>query len=177
MPTHRKAAMKRTTILLPLAIAVTAAATAGTAAASTGENTDHFQFSGVKQIVVDNRQGIVKVTAGGTGAVEVKRKTATLFTKVTQSAYVRNGVLHLTSDCNHVLCVVEFRIAAPAGVGVQVTNRYADVTVKGSPGDVKIVTTKEGDITLDLAAGKRRVAATTHKGDVTINGRLQAHTG
>jgi hypothetical protein len=166
--------MKRSTILIPLAVAVTAAATAGGAAASTGENTDRFQFRGVKQIVLDNRQGRIHVTAGSSRVVDVERKTATLFTKVTQSAYVRDGVLHLTSDCSHVLCMVDFKIDAPAGVALQVTNRYADVTVTGSPGDVKIVTTKEGDITLDLAPGKRHVTATTHKGDVTINGRRQA---
>jgi hypothetical protein len=165
--------MKRSSILIPVAAVAVAAATAGSAAASTGQDTDRFQFRGVTSIVLDNHQGHVDVTAGNGRVVDVERKTTTLFTKVTQSAYVRNGVLHLTSNCNHVLCYVDFDIAAPAGVGVQVTNRYADVTVKGSPGDVKVVTTKEGDITLDLAAGKRHVSATTHKGDVTIDGRLQ----
>jgi DUF4097 and DUF4098 domain-containing protein YvlB len=162
--------MKRSSILIPLAVTVAAVASAGSAAASTGRDTDRFQFRGVTQIVLDNRQGHVDVTAGGTRAVDVERKTTSLFTKVTQNAYVRNGVLHLTSRCDHVLCVVDYRIAAPAGVRLQVTNRYADVTVKGSPGDVEVVNTDEGDIRLDLAAGKRHVSATTRKGDVTING-------
>jgi hypothetical protein len=166
--------MKRSSILIPLAVAVTVAATAGAAAGSTGESTDRFQFGGVTKIVLDNRQGHVDVRAGGTRAVAVERTTVSLFTKVTQRAYVRDGVLHLSSDCDHVLCMVDFDITAPAGVRLQVTNRYADVHVKGAPGDVRVVTTKEGDIDLDLAAGKRNVTATTRSGDVRINGRLQA---
>jgi hypothetical protein len=165
--------MQRSSVLIPLAVAAVVGATAGSSAASAGRDSDRFEFAGVEKIVVDNRQGHVDVTAGGSGAVEVERTTTSFFTKVTQTAYVRNRVLHLTTDCDHVLCLVDFRIAGPKGVDVQVRNRYADVTVTGSPGDVKVVTTREGDITLDLAPGARRVSASTHDGDVTINGRVQ----
>jgi hypothetical protein len=166
--------MKRRSILIALAAAVVvAAAGAGGASASTGRDTDRFEFRGVTAIVVDNRQGRVRVIADGGRAVAVERKTTSLFTTVTQSAVVRDGVLYLTSRCSHVLCLVDFRIEAPKGVDVRVTNRYADVTVTGSPGDVRVRTTKEGDITLDLAPRTRTVAAWTRDGDVTINGRVK----
>jgi hypothetical protein len=162
--------MNRIWIVTAVSALTVAGAAAGLAtAAVNGEHVDNLRFGAVTEIVLDNTRGEVEIASAGNGpVVAVKRTTVTLFAKATQTAYVSDGVLHLGSSCNHTLCAVEYRIAAPAGVLLRVTNREANVTVKGSPGDVRVVNTREGGITLDLARAPRTISLRTASGDIGV---------
>jgi hypothetical protein len=162
--------MKRIWIVTAVSALAVAGAAAGIAAAAVnGTDVDNLRFGAVKEIVLDDTRGDVEITsAGHRSTVAVKRTTATLFAEATQTAYVRDGVLHLGSSCNHTLCAVEYRIAAPAGVLLRITNREANVSVKGSPGDVRVVNTREGEITLDLARAPRTISLRTASGDIGV---------
>jgi hypothetical protein len=151
-------------------LAVAGAAAGIASAASNARHVDNLRYGvGVTQIVLDNTRGQVEITAAGSApTVAVKRTTTTLFAKAAQTAYVRDGVLHLGSRCDHTLCTVDFRIAAPAGVRLRVTNREANVSITGSPGDLQVVNTGEGQITLDLARAPRTISVRTASGDIDL---------
>jgi hypothetical protein len=113
--------MNRILIVVTFVTFVTAGVVAGVAAAGYDRQSDSLHYPTVSRIVLDNTRGDVAITRSGiVSGVAVKRTTTTLFAKATQSAYIRNGVLHLDSRCDHTLCGVDYRIAAPVGVRVQV---------------------------------------------------------
>jgi hypothetical protein len=113
--------MNRILIVIAFVTLVIAGVVAGVAAAGYDRHSDSLHYPTVTRIVLDHTRGEVTITRSGVvSGVAVKRTTTTLFAKATQSAYVRNGVLHLDSRCDHTLCGVDYRIAAPVGVRVQV---------------------------------------------------------
>jgi hypothetical protein len=161
--------MTRTRISIAAAALALAGLTAGLAtAAATGKQTDRLSYRHVNAIVLDNPQGHVHISSGSSQGVTVERTTQTLFTHATHSAYISRGVLHLSSRCHGTVCQVDYRIHTPTGVQLNITERNADVSIAGSPGDLAISNTNEGDLTIDLAKAPRQLSAHTHKGAINI---------
>ena len=161
--------MNRTRILIALtAGAIAAIAAAGAIASPAAKHTDQLTYTDVGAIVLDNTQGHIHVFAGHSHSVKIDRTTQTLFAHATHSAYARNGVLHLSSRCHGTACQVNYRINAPAGVRLRITNRDADLSISGSPGDVAISNTDTGDLTFDLSKAPRHLAAATRNGSIDI---------
>jgi hypothetical protein len=129
---------------------------------------ESFSYAGISRIVLTDTQGMVRVTAGGTGPVHVDRTSTTLFAKATDNARAAGGVLYLESHCNHTLCAVDYRIAVPAGVRLKIGGTNLDVAVTGAPGNVGVDSTGESKIALSLAKAVAVVAARTHQGEVSI---------
>jgi hypothetical protein len=162
--------MTRIRISIAVAALALAGLTAGLAtAAATGKQTDRLSYRHVNAIDLDNTQGHVHISSGGNRGVTVERTTHTLFTHATNSAYLRNGVLHLRSRCHGTVCQVDYQINTPAGIRLQINEHNADASINGSPGNVAASTTGEGNLTLNLATAPRQLIASTHKGTITIS--------
>lgn len=154
-------------------IALTAVALAGISAAvatasAVGKHTDRLDYGDVGTIILANTQGHIQVFAGQSHSVTIERTTQTLFSSATNNAYMKNGVLHLSSRCHGTACEVDYRIDAPAGVALQITNRNASVSISGSPGDVAISNSDTGDLTFGLTRAPRHVTASTRHGSIDI---------
>ncbi len=161
--------MNRTTILTALTAVALAGVTASLATASSaGKHTDRFSYRHVDAIVLDNSQGHVQITAGDSKSVTVERTAQTLFTKTTNSAYLSRRVLHLDSRCHGTACQVDYRISTPAGVRLQITEENATVSIDGTPGDLAVTNTDEGDLAFDLTQAPQHLRASTHKGGIDI---------
>lgn len=161
--------MNRTAILIALTVVALAGISAAIATASTvGKHTDRLTYGHIGAIVLDNTQGHIQVVAGNSHSVTIERTSQTLFASATNNAYLRKGVLHLTSRCDHTACEVDYRIDAPAGVALRITDRNATVSVAGSPGNVAISNSDTGDLTLNLAKAPRHLTAATHDGSINI---------
>jgi hypothetical protein len=161
--------MTRTPIITALTAIALAGVTASLATAgSAGKHTDRLSYRHVDAIVLDNSQGHVHITAGHSNAVTVERTAQTLFTKATSSAFLTGRVLHLDSRCHGTVCQVDYRIKTPAGVTLQITEQNATVSIDGTPGNLAVTTTDEGDLAFDLAKAPLQVHASTHKGAIDI---------
>jgi hypothetical protein len=162
--------MTRFTILIAATAVVFVGVTASFATASSkGKHSERLSYRNVNSVVLDNTQGHVHITATrGTGHVTVERTTQTLFTKATSTAYLQGGVLHLASRCHGTVCQVDYRISTPAGIKLEITDRNATVSIDGTPGNLAVTNTGEGDVTLDLATAPRQIRASTHNGGVGI---------
>jgi hypothetical protein len=161
--------MPRTTIVTALTAVALAGVTASLATAgSAGKHTDRFTYRHVDAIVLDNTQGHVHITAGHSKSVTVERTAQTLFTKATSSAYFSGRVLHLDSRCHGTVCQVDYRINTPAGVRLQITEQNATVSIDGTPGNLAVSNTDEGDLTFDLTKAPLHLRASTHKGGIDI---------
>ena len=161
--------MNRTRILIALtAVALAGISAAVAGASAVGKHTDRLDYGHIGAIVLDNTQGHIQVFAGHSRSVRVERTSQTLFASATNNEYVKKGVLHLSSRCHGNACEVDYRIEAPAGVALHITDRNATVSVAGSPGDVAISNADTGDLTFDLAKAPRHLAAATHDGSINI---------
>jgi hypothetical protein len=161
--------MTRTRIITALTAVALAGMTASLATAgSTGKHTNRFTYRNVDAIVLDNTQGHVHITAGPSKGVTVERTAQTLFTKTTSSAYLRGRVLHLSSRCHGTACQVDYRINTPTGVRLQITEQNATVSIDGTPGNLAVTSTDEGDLTFDLAKAPQHLRASTHNGEIGI---------
>ena len=161
--------MNRTTILTALTAVALAGVTASLATASSaGKHTDRFSYRHVDAIVLDNSQGHVHITAGNSKSVTVERTAQTLFTKTTSSAHLSGHFLHLGSRCHGTVCQVDYRINTPAGVRLQITQENATVSIVGTPGNLAVTNTDEGDLTFDLTRAPQHLRASTHNGGVDI---------
>jgi hypothetical protein len=161
--------MTRTAIVTALTAVALAGVTASLATAgSAGKHTDRFTYRHVDAIVLDNSQGHVHITAGDSKSVTVERTAQTLFTKTTSSAYLSGHVLHLGSRCHGTACQVDYRINTPAGVRLQITEQNATVSIDGTPGNLAVTSTDEGDLTFDLTRAPQHLRASTHKGRIDI---------
>lgn len=160
-----------TAILAVLSAAAFAGITASLATGtSAGKHTDRLSYHNINTIVLKNTQGHLHITAGRRGnSVLVKRTTQTLLSKASNSAYLDDRrLLHLQSTCYGIACEVDYDITAPANVRFQISEKNATVAIDGAPGDVAVANTGEGDITFDLTTAPRRIAASTHKGDINV---------
>ena len=161
--------MNRTKTLIALTVLALAGITAAVATASTvGKHTDRLTYGHVGAIVLDNTQGHIQVVTGHSHSVTIERTSQTLFASATNNAYLRKGVLHLSSRCHGTACEVDYRIDTPAGVALRITDRNANVSVAGSPGDLAISNADTGDLTFDLAEAPRHLAAATRDGSIDI---------
>jgi hypothetical protein len=161
--------MTRTRIITAATAVALAGVTASLAAGgSAGKHTDRFTYRHVDAIVLDNSQGHVHITAGRSKNVTVERTAQTLFTKATSSASLRGRVLHLDSRCHGTVCQVDYRINTPAGVRLQITEQSATVSIDGTPGNLAVTNSDEGDLTFDLTRAPQHLRASTHKGGVDI---------
>jgi hypothetical protein len=161
--------MTRTRIITALTAVALAGVTASLATAgSNSKHTDRFSYRHVDAIVLDNTQGHVHITAGHSSGVTVERTTQTLFTKATSSAYLSGRVLHLDSRCHGTVCQVDYRITTPTGVRLQITEQNATVSIDGTPGNLAVSNTVEGDLAFDLARAPHQLRASTHKGGIDI---------
>lgn len=137
-------------------------------AGSAAKSTDRLRYRNVTTIVLENDQGHVHITAGGSSGVTVERTTQTLLTKATSSAYRSGRVLHLKSRCHGTVCQVDYRINTPAGVRLQINERNAMVTIDGTPGNLAVTNTDEGDLSFDLSKAPQHLRASTHTGAIDI---------
>jgi putative adhesin len=161
--------MTRTTIVTALTAVALAGITASLATAgSAGKHTDRFTYRHVDAIVLDNSEGHVQITAGNSKSITVERTAQALFTKTTSSAYLSGHVLHLGSRCHGTACQVDYRINTPAGVRLQITEQNATVSINGTPGNLAVTNTDEGDLTFDLTRAPQHLRASTHKGGIDI---------
>jgi Toastrack DUF4097 len=162
--------MTRFTILIAVTAVVFVGVTASFATAhSEGKHSERLSYRNVNSVVLDNTQGHVRITATrGTGHVTVERTTQTLFTKATSTAYLQSGVLHLASRCHGTVCQVDYRISTPAGTRLKITDRNATVSIDGSPGNLAVTNTGEGDLILNLSTAPREIRASTHNGGIDI---------
>jgi Putative adhesin len=161
--------MTRTTVLAALAAVALAGIGASLASAGpTGVRTARLHYQNVDAIVLDNTQGHVHVTVADAKGVTVERATQTLLTHATSGAFVRGHVLHLTSRCHGTVCEVDYRIDAPVGVRLRITEKNATVSVDGAPGDVTVTNIAEGDVTMNLTKAPRHLRASTHKGSIDL---------
>jgi hypothetical protein len=159
----------RSRIITALTAVALAGVTASLATAgSTGKHTDRFTYRDVDAIVLDNSQGHVHITAGHSKSVTVERTAQTLFTKTTSSAHLSGRVLHLDSRCHGTVCQVDYRINTPTGVRLQITEQNATVSINGSPGNLAVTNTDEGDLAFDLTQAPQHIHASTHKGAIDI---------
>jgi hypothetical protein len=170
LPSKRKVDMTRFTILIAVTAAVFVGVTASFATAhSKGKHSEHLSYGNVNSVVLDNTQGHVHITATrGTSHVTVERTTQTLFTKATSTASMQSGVLHLASRCHGTVCQVDYRISTPAGIRLKITDRNATVSIDGTPGNLVITNTGEGDVTLNLDRAPRQIRTSTYNGVIGI---------
>ena len=162
--------MNRTKILIALTAVALAGISAAVATASTvGKHTDRLTYGHIGAIVLDNTQGRIHIFAGHSHSVTVERTTQTLFSSATNTAYVKKGILHLSSRCHGSACEVDYRIDAPAGVALRATNRDATVSISGSPGDVAISNSDAGDVTFGLNKAPHHIVASTRDGSIDIS--------
>jgi putative adhesin len=161
--------MPRTGIITALtAVALTGVTASLATANSVGKHTDRFNYRNVNTIVLDNTQGHVHISAGHSDTVTVERTTQTLLTKATSSAYLSGHVLHLGSRCHGTVCQVDYRIKTPTGVRLQITEQSATVSIDGTPGNLAVTDTDEGDLTFALAKAPQHLRASTHNGGIDI---------
>jgi DUF4097 and DUF4098 domain-containing protein YvlB len=161
--------MTRTRIITALATVALAGISASLATAgSAAKHTDRLNYRNVNAIVLDNTQGHVHITAGHGSSASVERTTQTLLTKATSSAYLIGRVLHLSSRCHGAVCQVDYRINTPTGVRLQITEQNATVLIDGTPGNLAVTNTDEGDLTFNLAQAPQQLRASTHKGGIDI---------
>jgi hypothetical protein len=161
--------MTRTRIITALAAVALAGISASLATAgSAAKHTDRLSYRNVNAIVLDNTQGHVHITAGHSSSVSVERTTQTLLTKATSSAYLSGRVLHLESRCHGTVCQVDYRINTPTGVRLQITEQNATVSIDGTPGNLAVTNTDEGDLTFNLAKAPQHLRASTHNGGIDI---------
>jgi hypothetical protein len=124
----------------------------------------------VRRVVVDVDAGDVRLVAGG-DRVQVHRRTryAVRAPKVTQR--VRDGVLTLRGDCATVgllQCSTDFTLGLPRGVAAEVHTDVGDVEAAALEVPELRVTTRVGDVGLDLARPAARVDAHSDVGDVAV---------
>lgn len=144
----------------------------------------------VQRIVVRTDSGDVQVRAGLTPDVVVLRHDSWLVERPKVRQRVRGGVLTIDARCRGVAatlrCGTDLQVAAPPDVDVDVRSDAGDVDLRGLRGRIAIVaragdirtervepatvavTTKAGDVDLDLFGEPARVEAHTDGGDVDI---------
>lgn len=163
--------MTRTTITTTLAAVTLAGVGASLANAHpSAMRSDRLSYEHVNAIVLDNTQGHVNITAGRTNNVSVERKTQTFLSNATNSAYIDDHhVLHLASTCHGTACEVDYDITTPANVRLRISEKNANVAIDGTPGNLAVANSGEGNITLDLTTAPQRVTAATHNGNIDIS--------
>jgi hypothetical protein len=166
--------MNRALLLVGLAVLAIAGVgaityTANHAFASTETDTGTVRES-VRRVVVDVDAGDVKLVAGG-DRVQVHRRSryALRAPKVVQ--HVRDGVLTLRGDCVAVgplHCRTDFTVGLPRGVAAEVHTGVGDVAAAALDVPEVRVTTRVGDVGLDLARPAAHVDAHSDVGDVDV---------
>jgi hypothetical protein len=128
----------------------------GLAALHRAERRQSFAFTGSK-VVVDSRNGAIRVSAGQAGRVEVD--THLHYSQVQTphpTARVEGGQLILADGCPRgqvIYCDVSFDLRVPAAVALQLSSGNGAVSVSGVSGALNLHTA-DGAITADGASGQ-----------------------
>jgi hypothetical protein len=133
--------------------------------------TDSFSVTThLREVQVDVGSGSVDVSDGGVGPVRVHSSEHYAFGRSPQLSHgVRDGVLHVTASCPHILvghCAVDYRLAVPSSVPVVVKTRDGDVRLDAFHGTARIITA-DGNVTVVAYCG-RSLSATSANGDVSV---------
>ncbi|MGW8378386.1 DUF4097 family beta strand repeat-containing protein [Streptomyces sp. ODS28] len=131
--------------------------------------------------------GDIRVTASGDDTVRVKEKIRYSDDKPQSSHSTSGGVVSISDKgCGKGNCAIDYEIAVPASLKLQLDTDGGDVEVRGASGDVAVATeggsvklkdlrskqteatTKGGDVELAFRDAPDSVRATTEGGDADI---------
>lgn len=156
----------------------------------------------VREIVVRDGSGDVRLIAAGGSNVRVRETRHYVFGKPSYHQSVKRGILTVASDCGGfaLSCSADLRVSVPAGIEVRVVADSGDIDadridvsyahLESSSGDVKLrlvgrqrlawAYTDSGDIHVDTADAAA-IDARTDSGDVSVDGagslrRVKANT-
>jgi hypothetical protein len=133
--------------------------------------TDSFSVAArLREVQVDIGSGSVDVSDGGNGPVRVHSAQHYAFGRAPQLSHgVRDGVLHVTANCPHILvghCAVDYRLAVPSSIPVVVKTGDGDVRFDAFRGTANVITA-DGNVGVAAYCG-RSLTATSANGDVSV---------
>lgn len=188
--------MRRLGFVLAIAVSLLVIAAVGAAGASwLFRDTETVRYSveqPVERVVVDGA-GDIQVVAEERDGIAVERTTTSFIDDPDGSWRVVNGVLRIENSCGRdwaffAHCGVDFDIAVPAGLPLEIDSKHGDVDLRGSFGDLRI-DSEHGDVDVDLGepvtvetrsdhgdvdvtvpAGNYRVQVATEHGDTSVEG-------
>lgn len=156
-------------VLVAALIAVTAFSVLGKVGVDRGGRADSFDAP--ERLVVENETGgRVVLTAADGDRVQVDRKLrGTPLAEPEEDIDTEDGVLSIDAECFGVWflggCSVDYEIAVPAGVEVQVETISGQVSATGLEGGVEVSTTS-GSVELTGITGEVRVETTSGRIEV-----------